>query len=386
MDFKLTNKTIYIISPEPWGKMRVSKHHYALELALKGNHVYFIEPPRIENDGIIIRQPEDHPLLHLVSYKPVFRGKRFLPGALFQALLKHQIRLLKKKIGKQPDLVLCFHPFLLERLNWFGAAHAIYFAADQFFADYLPPEVFSADFCLAISDSIYNRLSSSGKKIHLIQHGLNRYFAQTANKQLLELDAGKRRDLNNPLKIGYAGSLLMGGMDRVTMKTVIQDHPEEQFIFWGQYDLEGGNFIVGLNDELTGFVEFLKSSANVELRGVVSPEELSKQMLEADVFWICLKIGAGKIWDGSNSHKLLEYLSTGKPVITHYVSSYKGSSVLSMLTDNNNDEYPAHFRRVLNTVRAGEDTIEKSRERICFALANTYEKQIGRIEAWINEG
>ena len=386
MDFKLTNKTIYVISPEPWGKMRVSKHHYALELAFKGNQVYFVEPPRLDNEGITIRQSQDHPLLSLVSYKPVFRGKRFLPVVLFRALLKRQIKLLKKTIGKQPDLILCFHPFLLEKLNWFDASHSIYFAADQFYADHLPPEVFSADFCLAISDSIYKRLNVSGRKVHLIQHGLNRYFARTANKLLLEVDAGKRNNLNSPLKVGYAGNLLMGGMDRVTMKKVIQTHPEVRFIFWGQYDLADGNFTVGLNDELTGFVDFLKSSSNVELRGVVSPDELSKQMSEADIFWICLKIGAGKIWDGSNSHKLLEYLSTGKPVITHYVSSYKGLSVLDMLSDDNNDKYPAHFSRVLSKVRSGEETTEKSRERINFALSNTYEKQIDRIEAWINEG
>lgn len=45
MPFSFNNKTILIISPEPWGKMMISKHHYALELAKLGNEVYFLNPP-----------------------------------------------------------------------------------------------------------------------------------------------------------------------------------------------------------------------------------------------------------------------------------------------------------------------------------------------------
>ena len=41
----LRNKTILIISPQAWGKMFLSKHHYAIELAKRGNAVYFLNPP-----------------------------------------------------------------------------------------------------------------------------------------------------------------------------------------------------------------------------------------------------------------------------------------------------------------------------------------------------
>jgi glycosyltransferase involved in cell wall biosynthesis len=364
--------------------MRVSKHHYAIEMALRGNQVYFIEPPRLENTGINIRRSGENDSLFLVSYKPVFRGKRFLPAALFRAMLRWQIKLLIKEIGKKPDLVLCFHPFLFEQLNWFKSNKAIYFAADLVNSDEMPPEVFSADFCLAVSDTIHKKLSASGKSVYLIQHGLNRHFANTA-KELLGSPDSKRDFSKETLKVGYTGNLLMGGMDRQTMRKVIEANPDVKFIFWGQYDLAGGNFSVGLDEEITGFVEFLKVCSNVELRGAVTPEALSQQMSEADVFWICWKIGAGKIWDGSNSHKLMEYLSTGKPVISHYVSSYKDSDILDMLPDVSNENYVEHFGRVLKRVRAGEPA-ETTKKRISFALSNTYEKQIERIESLINEG
>jgi glycosyltransferase involved in cell wall biosynthesis len=364
--------------------MRVSKHHYALEMASQGNQVYFIEPPRLENSGINVRRSGESDSLFLVSYKPVFRGKRFLPAIIFRAMLRWQIKLLIKEIGKKPDLVLCFHPFLFEELNWFKSNKSIYFAADLVYSDEMPPEVFSADFCLAVSDTIHKKLSLSGKTVYLIQHGLNRHFANTATELLRSSENIKKDFSKEPLKVGYTGNLLMGGMDRQTMRKVIEANPGVKFIFWGQYDLAGGNFTAGLNEEITGFVDFLKASSNVELRGAVKPEVLSLQMSEADVFWICWKIGNGKIWDGSNSHKLMEYLSTGKPVISHYVSSYKDSDILDMLPDVSNENYVEHFGRVLNRVRAGEN-IESISKRINFALSNTYEKQIDRIESWIND-
>lgn len=384
MHFSLSGKVIYIISPERWGKMRLSKHHYALEMALRGNHVYFIEPPSFNNKRSNLCLSSDHDLLHIFSYKPIFRGKRFLPASLYRMFLRWQIKLIKKKIGKNPDVVLSFHPFLFEQLNWFGADHTIYFAADQFYQDYLPPEVFSSDFCLAVSDSIYDRVSSSGKQVYFIQHGLNTHFAKLARRILEDPQKFQKKISDCNLKVGYTGNLLMGGMDRQVMRKIIETHPDVRFIFWGQYDLAGGNFSVGLNEDITGFVEFLQSCSNVELRGVVDPNSLSREMQEADVFWICAKIGAGKIWDGSNSHKLLEYLSTGKPVVSHYVSSYKDYDVLDMLRDVSNNNYPELFDRVLNRVRTGE-SLETVKKRINFALSNTYEQQINRIESWINE-
>ena len=35
---------VLIISPQHWGTMRVTKHHYAIELAKLGHDVFFLEP------------------------------------------------------------------------------------------------------------------------------------------------------------------------------------------------------------------------------------------------------------------------------------------------------------------------------------------------------
>jgi len=50
--FSFTNKTIFILSPQPWGKMHISKHHYAIELAKKGNLIYYFNPPAKKRDHL----------------------------------------------------------------------------------------------------------------------------------------------------------------------------------------------------------------------------------------------------------------------------------------------------------------------------------------------
>jgi hypothetical protein len=130
--YLLRNKTVFLISPERWGKMRISKHHYALELADRGCTVYFIEPPTLETSGVMIKPTADHPGVHIVTYKPVFRGERFLPALIFEWLLRRQIHLLVKNIGRKPDVVWCFQSFLFRDLRWFGAPVRIFFLADQF--------------------------------------------------------------------------------------------------------------------------------------------------------------------------------------------------------------------------------------------------------------
>src|ERR1043165_2973102 len=45
-DTEKGRKTIVILSTEPWGRMLLSKMHYAIELAELGNDVFFVNPPR----------------------------------------------------------------------------------------------------------------------------------------------------------------------------------------------------------------------------------------------------------------------------------------------------------------------------------------------------
>jgi glycosyltransferase involved in cell wall biosynthesis len=374
--FQFRDKTVFIISPERWGAMKVSKHHYAIELAEINCRVFFIEPPSLHLKGISVTACEDHANIQLVKYKPVFRGKRFLPAFVFSFLLRWQVKKLMHKIGVKPEVILCFHGYLFQNLKLFSAAKTIFFAADQFYYNYLPPEIYSADFSLAVSDTIFERIQKGGKQVFFINHGLQKTFVRAAEELLKQ---GNLVTKSNKITAGYIGNLRMEALDRETMINVIKQNPQVKFIFWGSYKSKDLN-LGGINDnDADNFVRFLENSPNVDLRGVVNSEQLQQQMREADLFWLCWKIGVNSLWDGSNSHKILEYLATGRPVVAHHVSSYDGFPLLNMLPAKDNLNYTQLFSQTVEQLKTGEPE-DKIRARILFALENSYACQIRKIE------
>ena len=63
---------------------------------------------------------------------------------------------------------------------------------------------------------------------------------------------------------------------------------------------------------------------------------IQQEMMKVDMLWVCWNLQLSSFWNGGNPHKLLEYLSTGKPIASHYVSSYKEYDLLYMLRTNSN--------------------------------------------------
>jgi glycosyltransferase involved in cell wall biosynthesis len=379
MGFQFKNKTVYIISPERWGTMKVSKHHYALELADMGCKVFFIEPPSLAVKGILIKKCDDHPLISIVNYKPVFRGKRFLPSFVFSILVRLQISFLVKKIAIKPDVVWSFQGFLFENLRWFGAPVNIFFAADQFSNSMLPLEINSADITLAVSDTIYEKIKGSGRPVFQINHGLIKSFALAAESNLKNDFYRKGAE---KIIAGYVGNLRMQAMDIKTMMQVIEGNLDVDFIFWGSYKNDDLNLGGINNDVVNDFISFLEKQNNVSLRGPLISVQLQEQMKEANLFWFCYNTESNAMWDGSNSHKILEYLSTGCPVVSHHVSFYKDTNLLAMLPSTSNDEYLQLFKQTLAVVKKGEskETIEM---RLKYALSNRYPFNIQKIEGFV---
>ena len=380
---KLENKVIWILSPNRWGKMKVSKHHYALTLADRNNTVYFIEPPSLEEKGIRIRKLDGNDKVFIVSYRPLFRGKDFLPGFIYKYLLHHQINLFRKAIPQKPDLIWCFAPFVYEDLHWFRAPVNILHAMDFGIRTDLPPETKSSDIILGVSASILDWLRPSAIPIYFLNHGLGKAFAKRANQSLQSIGF-LPKPVQHRLKVGYIGNLLMEAPDRSTMMRVIRNHPDIDFVFWGQYENDGSNNLGSwYHDDVPEFINFLKNAPNVGLKGPQDSEKIQEEIDTIDIFWICWKVGISTLWDGSNSHKIMEYLSTGKPVIAHQIKTYENTDLLYMLPTETNENYLALFDEVVEKVRNGEEP-SLIKKRIEFALSNTYEKQVDRIEKILN--
>jgi glycosyltransferase involved in cell wall biosynthesis len=378
----LKDKNIIILSIVKWGKMRVSKHHYALELAAAGNIVYYVEPPEVNlKTSFQIRKSDENCNLFITTYKPLARGKRFLPNLILKILEWYQSKWLLKKIKIAPDIILSFDPYRFSNLSWFNADVTIFFAADLYKSNHVPGEVLTANFCLGVSTTIVQLLKHGNKKSFLINHGLNSAFVKLAEKQL---DIFSQQNDAKSLTIGYTGNLLIGSLNRKAMMQVINEHSEIRFIFWGQYKSAQDNAMVGDANDIWDFITFLERCPNVELPGPKNQNELARELLRADIFWLCYDTSHSWAVDGSNSHKILEYLATGRPVISTYISSYRNTDLLYMQEENDNKHFSDFFKSTFESL-AGSENPERVKKRIGFALSNTYRHRINEIDLMISE-
>jgi glycosyltransferase involved in cell wall biosynthesis len=373
----LNNKKVVILSTVKWGKMRVSKHHYALELAATGNTVFYIEPPDIKSSlSFSIRRSEVYENLFIVTYKPIARGKRFLPNFIHKKLEEFQAKILLKKLNISPYLLISFDPYRFSNLKWFNAKKSIFFAADLYKSSHVPGEVVTADFCLGVSTTIVQLLKQSNENSFFINHGLNSSLVKLGERQL------KQQVEKNRIKsitVGYIGNLLISSLDRKAMMDVIQEHCDIKFIFWGQYKVGQDNVLPGSASDTWEFISFLEKCPNVELAGPKNQNELANEITRADVFWLCYDAGYTWAVDGSNSHKILEYLATGRPVVTTFISLYENSDLLYMQDAKDKGMFAEFFKNAIQSLPDLE-TESLIQKRIRFALSNSYNQRLKEID------
>jgi hypothetical protein len=379
--FVLQNKTILIISPQKWGPMHVSKHHYAIELAKIGNKVFFLNPPDLNKTLFpVFEMQKDYPGLYIINYKPIYRAQRFLPEFIYQLLVLINIKLFLIKTGKI-DIIWSFEDASFFRLDWFKAEVNIFHPVDL--QETIGRTAKYADIIFSVSESILNCYKQFGKPMHFINHGLDEILENIALTKINTQETYKKPDI---IKAGYVGNLFIEALDRVIFKNIIKQNPHVQFIFWGPYEKTQSNLGSWDREETINFIEFLKQQPNVELKGIKKQHEIYTDPLSPDLYLLFYNPTKSKVWDGSNSHKILEYLSTGKVVITHFVSTYFGNDNMIIMPENINENHslPEIFTQVINNLEYYNSSV-LAKTRITFTLNNTYSKQIGRIEKCINE-
>jgi hypothetical protein len=88
-----------------------------------------------------------------------------------------------------------------------------------------------------------------------------------------------------------------------------------------------------------------------------------------------------RLWDRSNSHKVLEYLSTGRAIVSTHVSAYRDQGGLIRMAHPDNElEFPILFRDTISRLdEFNSPPFQEARRE--FALDNTYSRQLDRIES-----
>jgi hypothetical protein len=168
--------------------------------------------------------------------------------------------------------------------------------------------------------------------------------------------------------------------DRPIFLQIIRENPEIIFECWGSYKPNESN-IGGQHDQSAKeFIADLSKQSNVILHGAVSPSLLRKGFDRMDAFLICYDV-VKDLSNGTNYHKVIEFLCTGKVVISSNITTYQSQPELIQMVPerDTNANLPSLFKKVMSGL--DEYNAEPLQEkRIIFSEENSYERQIKRID------
>jgi hypothetical protein len=373
------DKTIFIISYENWGKMLMSKHHYALELAKMGNRVFFINHPDKRKElrrGEVRVEPTEYGGLQVVRHRlfhPYFL--KFKLRLVYNFFIRLHIQKIIKTVGQKPDVVWSFDSGNTLPLKLFPSKSIrILMPVDGPF--WHKEELLSAeevDVIISVTPEILSRFERLKKPMLLLGHGVSPvFFEQTQPSKN-----------GGPVRIGYSGSLIRSDLDVQNFLKIIKAHPQNIFEFWGEYDPFKSNIHMpqDVQQSTLEFINELKALPNVKLHGPVHVDELAKGIQGMDAFLICYNIKSCQ-----NSHKILEYLSTGKVIISNHFSFYEGENadLLEMIdVDGDSTQITELFTRVINHLDQFNSSLNVQR-RISFAKSHAYSENIKKIQDFVN--
>jgi glycosyltransferase involved in cell wall biosynthesis len=290
--------------------------------------------------------------------------------------MRRHLRSIAFTLGGRWDLLWCFEPDAYPDLRWFDARARLYHVVDQIMTPAQALVGRHADLTIAVSPSIAARLHAPEQKVLVIPHGLSSEFAAYAREALRQDEYCPGQTIN----VGYSGNLWIHSLDRSKLRTIITDHPEVIFHFWGPVRSQDSNVGAMVTSASRTFVQFLESAPNVQLHGVVSGSELPAALSRMDALLLCYDLKADQN-TGANSHKILEYLATGRVVVGNRVSDFANRPAMIEAPEDDTDAaYSALFARTLASLR-DLNSERRRRERLLFALERTYEAHILKVEA-----
>lgn len=375
---KLKNKNILVISPQNWGTMYLSKHHYSIELARRGNKVFFLNPPdqnkELPGNKVIIKPSGVHENLFVISHRSWFPFRlKFHWRWGFDKLMRTHIAKIKAALPVSPDIVWSFDiGNILPLKNFPDSSFKVFHPVDEPLLQEAIDAAEGAQVIFSVTREIISKYHIYDVPRHFVHHGVAGEFVR-------KFEQGSY-SINNPLRVGYAGNMMRQDIDRSILLRILRENPDIVFNFFGSYKLKDGNLGGGADESTIGFMQALEQLPNVKLHGVLDQEKLAKEFATLDAFLICYDIKKDPS-RGTNYHKLMEYFATGRVVISNNITTYNDRPDLIMMTieRDNNESLPALFKSVVANIEK-HNRLELQEIRKKFAASNTYCRQMDRIE------
>ena len=130
----LNKKNVLIISPNFWGDIHITKHHYSLEMHKLGANIFFLNPPS-RSFGGFLKTTEIFEKFKVIDFQ------LHIPGRIknyFPRIYYYYMSLIVKRIcaiaGNDIFLSIDFSrdlPFSLTKINYFNSKHKIFFPVDN---------------------------------------------------------------------------------------------------------------------------------------------------------------------------------------------------------------------------------------------------------------
>lgn len=363
---------VYLISPQPWHGFHVSKHHYALELASRGNLVYFIDNVSTPGPlGRICLQQSGVPGLTVVHHTcRLARWTQYRLPSAHRSIAAWQARRLIRKIGHPPNVIWDFdNNYSFPDLRRFGDnALRIFHPVDSSASGRRCSK--SADVVFSVAQAFINSLDVVPEDTLVVPHGLSRHHEAYAHR-IVGGDAVKPSARKARRAVGYVANLDIAGIDWPVILDLISKFKDVDFFFVGPYTPSTGSTRSPVP------VAALMAQPNAHLLGFLGSEDILKLASDIDVWLFCNDRTCRP--DGAiNSHKLLEYLATGKAVLSSAVEAFEDIDLIAMAPRERNAVMLELLDRMLHDVRT-LNNFTAMQARAAFALKHTYSANLERI-------
>jgi len=368
---KLKDKVILLVSPQPWGSLFISKNHYAIELA-KSNIVYYLCPDsksKNSSNQVLIKSIDGIENLFIIEHKLFFPFEiKFHFRGFFRFLMSLQTKRILNKINRKIDIVWSFDLGNYFPFSFFPKVPVkIFHPVDEPLNNDAIISAENADVIFSVTNEILEKYTNYKVPKYFVNHGVSESFLNNTNQT--------EKSKSNHLHVGISGNLRRKDIDREAMLTIVKNHPEIIFDCWGEYQADS-HAKNKERSETDFFIETLKSFSNVKLHGVLNSDNLAKAYLNVDAFLICYDVVKDQS-KGTNYHKIMEFISTGKIIISNNITTYKDSPNLVQMVESrkNNLLLPELFSTTIENLDYFNATHFQI-ERRMFAINNSYKNQL----------